>query len=442
MKWKPGTTWLLLLSAWAGLAVWQTTEYRRIRTLAYDELDREAQAVNRALIGGIRTHRGMGRFFEENLQEAVDDVVASETVVAAAIETDDGERLASAGRQDLLDADERTCREASAFAFRDQFKVQSQAGRPRDTHGQSPRGRGPGWLRAQEDERDSASADERGFRTVLLLDATPTEARCRREALLRGLVVAAGSLVLVCVAFAWRATLRATDARGRARLLESEARNLRDLSQAAAGLAHETRNPLSLIRGWTQRLGEHCPDSPEHREKAQAIVEECDRVTARINQFLSFARPSDPEIETFAAGELVDELAVLLEPVLDAKGLRLDRRGVGPDDEIRADREMFRQALFNMLQNAVQSSPTEAEIEIAIRRGPTGRKRVEVSDRGCGVPNEAVESLFTPYFTTRPDGTGLGLAIVRRIAAAHGWQAGYTPRSGGGSVFWLDRVDG
>ena len=73
--------------------------------------------------------------------------------------------------------------------------------------------------------------------------------------------------------------------------------------------------------------------------------------------------------------------------------------------------------------------------------GQDGGRRIEVADHGSGVAAESVDSLFTPYFTTRPDGTGLGLAIVRRIASAHGWEAGYTARAGAGSVFWLDRIN-
>jgi two-component system sensor histidine kinase HydH len=256
------------------------------------------------------------------------------------------------------------------------------------------------------------------------------------------LVVIAGCLVLFSVALVWRATVRAAEAHGRARLFQTETRHLRDLSQAAAGLAHETRNPLSLIRGWTQRLADCCPDRPEQSEQAQAIMEECDRVTARINQFLTFARPSDPKVEDVAVAEVVDELEALMEPMLDAKSLSLNGHAIDPEHTIRADREMFRQALFNFAENAVQFSSDGGTIEISVQRAPGGRQRIEVSDRGQGVADEAVESLFTPYFTTRSDGTGLGLAIVRRIAIAHGWQAGYAPRDGGGSVFWLDQVDG
>ena len=441
MKWKRGVTWILLLSVWAGLAVWQWSEYNRARRLAFDELGRQAVTVSGALVGGIRTHRGMGRFFEDNLQEAVDDVVDSELVVAAAIrEAEDGKLLASGGEMELLDADEEARRQASVFPFHDKFELQPHTGGSRGGRGQG--GRGPFWLRDQEPETNNAVPATRVFHAVLLLDAKPTETRCRQEARLRALVVIAGCLVLFSVALVWRATVRTAEARGRARLFQTETRHLRDLSQAAAGLAHETRNPLSLIRGWTQRLADSCSDRPEYREQAQAIMEECDRVTARINQFLTFARPSDPKIENVAVGEVVDELVALMEPMLDAKSLSLDGHAIDPDHTIRADREMFRQALFNFAQNAVQFSSDGGTIEICVHRAPGGRNRIEVSDRGQGVADEAVESLFTPYFTTRPDGTGLGLAIVRRIAIAHGWQAGYAPREGGGSVFWLDQVDG
>ena len=103
---------------------------------------------------------------------------------------------------------------------------------------------------------------------------------------------------------------------------------------------------------------------------------------------------------------------------------------------------MLRQALFNLLQNAIQAAPENGTVETSIARGRDGRLRIEVADRGPGVPSEVVDKLFTPYFTTRAGGTGLGLAIVRRIAAAHGWEVGYTPRPGGGAIFWLDGIHG
>jgi signal transduction histidine kinase len=138
-------------------------------------------------------------------------------------------------------------------------------------------------------------------------------------------------------------------------------------------------------------------------------------------------------------GPLVDELAVLLEPDLDAKRLNL-RSAAASSAWVWADRELLRQALFNLIHNAIQFAPSQGLVEIAVVRGENGSCRIDVADRGPGVAPEKTESLFTPYFSTRPDGTGLGLAMVRRIAASHGWEAGYTPRPGGGAIFWLDGI--
>ncbi len=205
-------------------------------------------------------------------------------------------------------------------------------------------------------------------------------------------------------------------------------------------MAHETRNPLGLIRGWTQRLSQSNLASDEQKRQAKAVIEECDRVTSRINQFLAFARPCKPKLDSVDISKVLDELAVLLEPDLGAKSLSLDFDALPQGETVRADRELLRQALFNLVQNAVHFAPDGGVIEIAMCSGQDGGKRIEVADRGPGVDAEAVELLFTPYFTTRSDGTGLGLAIVRRIASAHGWQAGYTPRPGGGAIFWLDGI--
>ena len=215
----------------------------------------------------------------------------------------------------------------------------------------------------EESTQDSFGPDET-VAAILLVDRDRVDMACRRAAWTRGSIVVVGWLVVICVALAWRATVRLTEARGHARTLEVEARHFRDLSQAAAGLAHETRNPLGLIRGWTQRLAEIGVNSGDGRQHAQAVIEECDRVTARINQFLAFARPSEPKSERFDLARLVEELAALLEPDLDAKQLTLSRMAAG--SEILADREMLRQALFNLLQNAIQAAPVGGTVETSV----------------------------------------------------------------------------
>lgn len=280
------------------------------------------------------------------------------------------------------------------------------------------------------------------FVAVLLLDRSHADALCRRAAWTRMAVAVAGAVVVVCVALAWWASVRLVAARGRARLLETEARHLRELSQAAAGLAHDTRNPLGLIRGWAQQLARAEVGPEARQEHTHAVIEECDRLTARINQFLAFARTSRLHPEPVDLRALVGELRHIIQPDMEAKQLDLKTSLPGRLGKIQADRELLRQALFNLLQNAVQFSPARGTIEVAVVPGENGAWRIEVADRGPGVAEKDVENLFIPYFTKRPDGTGLGLAIVRRIALQHGWQARYRPRPGGGAVFSLDGIHG
>ena len=242
------------------------------------------------------------------------------------------------------------------------------------------------------------------------------------------------------MALAWRTTVRLVEARGREKILETETRHLRELSQAAAGLAHETRNPLGLIRGWTQRLAQQATAPPDQQKHAQAVIEECDRVTARINQFLTFARPCAPTLSAVDPQQIADELMVILQPDVEAKKLQLACEVSPATREVQADRELLRQALFNLVQNAIQFAPTGDTVTISFREDGAGCCRIDVSDHGPGVADESVDSLFMPYYTTRSDGTGLGLAIVRRIATAHGWHVDYRPGTDGGSVFSLHGI--
>ena len=442
MKWQCYGTLAALTVAFAALAAWQWDEYGHECELARQVVARSADSVMNALVGGIRSHRRLGQFFSQQIQGVLDELVRSRDVRAVALVSEDGQTVLSAGERELVDlvpplAAGESWDEAG-FRLVHQFRLPAESGGPGGGFGG-----GRGWGRRrlmEEDDRDNSFAAGSMVATILLVDRERADSLCRRAAWTRRSIVAAGWLVVLCVALAWRATVRLAEAHGLARTLEVEARHFRELSQAAAGLAHETRNPLGLIRGWTQRLAQTGVATCDGRLQAQAVIEECDRVTARINQFLAFARPSEPRPERFDPAELVGQLAVLMEPDLSAKELTLCR--IVPGSTILADREMLRQALFNLLENAIRAAPEGGTVETSVARGRNGRLRVEVADRGPGVPAEAVDSLFTPYFTTRSGGTGLGLAIVRRIAAAHGWEVGYTPRPGGGAIFWLDGIHG
>ncbi len=439
----------VLLLLWAALALWQWEEYRHEKRTADHSLQLQAETVRRVLVGSLLSHRRVGPFFESMVQGGLDELARSEAVLAVGIagggrETTNGQPslLLSAGRTELLDTTGPIEDGAVRFVQPFVLGVEAEGDVPGSGGGRGGRGWGRGARRPNQSESGSLFQPGGQYLTILVLDRSQADERAVRAFWLRLWVVAAGGLVLVCLTAAWWVTVRLVQARGRARVLESQARHLREMSQAAAGLAHETRNPLGLVRGWTQRLAQSALDSPRQQRQARAVIEECDRVTARINQFLSFARPCQPKPDDVDLEELARQLAVILEPDLEAQQLRLKITTEGHPTTARVDRELFRQALFNLLTNAIQFSPPGATVEILLNRRQDGRWRIEVADAGPGVEEHHVDSLFSPYFTTRSGGTGLGLAIVRRIATTHGWRAGYRPRPGGGSVFWLDQADG
>jgi len=455
MRWRTVAICVGLLLAWVAFAGWQYQGYRHERELIRETLHQQSHSVMNALVGGIRSHRRLGRFFEIQLQGMLDEMAKSDDVLAVAVRSSDGLAELAAGRIDLIPLnglpEPGDYWEPAGFRLVEGFTLQpapcdGEEAMPGFGRGSGGAGRGfgpgpgPRWAENAPLAEGAFAAAGR-YKAVLVLDSTRADMLCRRAALSRALMAAAGAVVLVCLALAWRASVRLVAAHGRAHVLETEARHWRDLSQAAAGLAHETRNPLGLIRGWTQRLAESDAEDPQREHHVRVVIEECDRVTARINQFLAFAGPHKPAPEPVDVTSLLDELATILQPDLEAKNVEL-RREISCRCTMQADRELLRQALFNLVQNAIHFSPEGSAVGIEVDCRQNDGCRLAVSDRGPGVSGDAVDSLFSPYFSTRRDGTGLGLAIVKRIASLHDWQVGYTPRPGGGSIFYLDGIHG
>ncbi len=444
MRWQRLIGYVALLAAWLAFAAWQYRGMAHERHLIEETLHQQSHSVMNALLGGVRSHRRLGQFFELQLQGMLNELVKSEDVQAVAILSPDTVPLLTAGDIEQLElgASIKSGSGWTPTGYRlvEPFTLAMSDAGP-EANGESRgggrgRGFGPRGVYQALDE-DSQFAGGGEFHAVLSLARDRADHLIQRSTRSHAFVTAAAGLVLLCMALAWRATVGWVEAQGRAKLLETETRHWRELSQAAAGLAHETRNPLGLIRGWTQRLAQDAHEDPQRQRHAQAVIEECDRVTARINQFLTFARPCAPTVEEVPIDQIVDELKIILQPDLEAKALRLEAEFDTKASRLQADRELLRQALFNLVQNAIHFAPPGDAVTISIHRAGADRCQIAVADRGPGVAPDAVASLFTPYFTTRPDGTGLGLAIVRRIASAHGWQVEYTPGADRGSVFAL-----
>jgi PAS domain S-box-containing protein len=204
---------------------------------------------------------------------------------------------------------------------------------------------------------------------------------------------------------------------------------LAQLGEFAAVVAHEVRNPLAGVKGSLQVLQSRPATQPDDRKVIEAMIARLDTLNAKVEDILRFARPRSPQIEP------VDVRAVIVDAAASAEAGNTCRPGIDvPKNSalVRADREMLRAVLLNLLMNACQSGST-APIDVQIAEdGQTCT--IDVRDRGAGFGSTDPEKLFQAFHTTKKSGTGLGLAIVRRLIALQHGTVDLLPRDGGGAT--------
>src|SRR5208283_2973646 len=176
----------------------------------------------------------------------------------------------------------------------------------------------------------------------------------------------------------------------------------------------------------------------EIQEKVRAIVDETDKVTAQLNEFINYSRPREVRRANLALNSVVNEVARALAYDIEEKKVRFETSG--EPVTIEADEQMLRQALFNLGLNAIQAVGQNGRIQIVTQKtGATGAV-IEVRDDGPGVPPERRQEIFKPYFTTNQKGTGLGLAVVQQIVLAHGWEIECLANEPKGALFCITHL--
>lgn len=206
-----------------------------------------------------------------------------------------------------------------------------------------------------------------------------------------------------------------TERRNAERRLRAQ-ESLAKVGQLAAIVAHEVRNPLAGIRGAIQILSKRMPEG-EDRQVMDRIVERVDTLNALTEDLLVFARPHAPELAPTRLATILGVARRLFAGHADLAGVSVEI--TGPDVMLAADEKMLQDVFLNLFLNAAQAMKGEGTIRVAVRPG-TGTVEVDVEDDGPGIPSDARERLFEPFFTTRHRGTGLGLPIVKRDVEAHG----------------------
>lgn len=205
------------------------------------------------------------------------------------------------------------------------------------------------------------------------------------------------------------------------------------LGQLSAGMAHEIRNPLGSIKGGIEIIEEGFDPESKKYEFIQIIKKEINRLDHKISDFLKYARPASPERRISGINKLVASVISLVEKRAEQENVVISSKLAGQLPDLLIDSEQIRQALLNIVLNAIQSINEGGNIEVE-----TGEKEgylfISVIDSGCGIPDEDIARLFDPFFTTKDEGTGLGLSITFQIIKAHNGEV-EVKRSGQGSQF-------
>src|SRR5216117_1001930 len=223
-------------------------------------------------------------------------------------------------------------------------------------------------------------------------------------------------------------------------LLEQQEK-LVTLGTLAAGIAHEIRNPLTSLKARLYTLEKHLQPLPAARKDTDIISAEISRLERIVQDVLSFARPSDPKLETIAADMLLREVQGLMSPNLERRGVQLVVES-NTELHIRADSGHLKQVLINLVRNGAEAIDGTGTVTLRSRAarapvagGETDAVILEVSDTGKGIPPEVEKRLFDPFFSTKETGTGLGLPIAARIVERHGGTLQYQTRLGHGTTF-------
>jgi signal transduction histidine kinase len=312
--------------------------------------------------------------------------------------------------------------------------------RPPDREGRSRNGdHRPPWMRSMSEADFKAFISTHELHGLVLIMSTETSRSIsNNDWWLRFIICFFAGISALGAGLAWRNTNKTADLQIRLVRASELNSHLKEMNLAAAGLAHETRNPLNIIRGQAQMISRLPASAPEVVEKSKTIVDQTDKVTAQLTEFINYSRPREVRRTKIALASACNEVVRTLSFDIGEKQLRVEV------DEaafaVEADEQLLRQVLFNLILNAIQAADNGGQIKISAQRSGPNETTLEVSDDGPGVAVENRQEIFKPYFTTHQKGTGLGLAVVQQNVLAHGWEIVCLPNEPRGAIFRLTHL--
>ncbi len=257
--------------------------------------------------------------------------------------------------------------------------------------------------------------------TLSLRDRTEEAARLYAEAIQRNMDLADAN-----------ARLQSTQAQ----LIQSE--KLASVGQLTAGIVHDVKNPLAVIKGLAEELTEEMDPDGFAREGLETIRDSASKANTIVSDLLKFARQSTPDMQHRDMRETIRSVIRLTEYLARKGNVEVTTEMPETHVLVTYDAQQIEQVLINMTTNAVQSMPEGGMLEFKLQEFEESVE-INISDSGSGIPKENLDRIFDPFFTTKPEGegTGLGLSVSYGIVARHGGQIDVDSNMGEGTTFTI-----
>jgi hypothetical protein len=198
-----------------------------------------------------------------------------------------------------------------------------------------------------------------------------------------------------------------------------EAETLAAMGRALSAVAHDIKTPLVAIGGFTKHVQRSLEEGSPERGKLDIVLKETGRLESMLKDILFFSRPLQLETAPEDINLVLEESISIVQPIARKKQVSILKRWLQSDYFVLMDSKRFKQAMINLLTNAVEASPEGQEVVVFCRQRGT-EVVLDIIDCGHGVPHENKAELFLPFFTTKKSGTGLGLSITKKIIESHG----------------------
>jgi two-component system, NtrC family, sensor histidine kinase HydH len=212
------------------------------------------------------------------------------------------------------------------------------------------------------------------------------------------------------------------------------AERLAALGEMVAGVAHEIRNPLGIISSTAELLRKRLEQSESDSRLAHIIEEEVNRLNQTVTEFLDFARPREPNLQTYDVEGILERGLEFLKPEIERLKIVLTRDYHRNGHPLKVDPDLLYRAFLNILINAIQAMPQGGQLTVTTAAGPQGKgAKIVFQDTGEGISADNAKKIFNPFFTTKDHGSGLGLSIVKGIIESHQGQISIESNFGRGA---------